>query len=158
MSDSYEDGERGMTPVIGIVLLVAITLLLAATVAAFALGIEDDQRQDRVPTVAVGFEYESNAGSDDVLTIVHKSGDSIAAESLAIDIDGATCTGDNPNGRYLATTWASGDLTAGQAINVDGDDICSGGSNLNLSGASVQAVWMSDSGTSTLLRSWHGPN
>ena len=157
MAESHERGERGLTPVVGIALLIALTLLLAATVTAFALGIEDDRSSDRVPTVAVDFEFDRNAGVDDGLTIVHKSGEAIAAESLLIVIDGATCTGDDPTGRYAATLWTSGSLTAGGAIDVDGDAVCSGGSDLDLSGAIVQVVWNPESGTSTLLGTWHGP-
>jgi FlaG/FlaF family flagellin (archaellin) len=148
-----------MTPVVGIVLLVALTLLLAATVAAFALGIEDEQGSDRLPTVAVNFEYDRAAG-DDALTVVHKSGQAVDSSRIDVVVRGADCDGgpDDPNGRYGATNWVGGHLTAGDSVEVDGTTAvtCSSGT-LDLRGATVQVVWNPASGRSTLVRSWHGP-
>lgn len=147
-----------MTPVVGIVLLVAVTLLLAATVAAFALGIQDDQQADRVPTVAVGFEYDRNAGTDDVLTTVHKSGQAIDTAKIDVVVSGATCVGGgSPDGRYSASTWTSDTrLTAGETFRIDGSTTCASG-NLDLSGASVNVVWNPPNGGSSTLGRWHGP-
>jgi flagellin-like protein len=158
MSDSHERAERGMTPVVGIVLLVAVTLLLAATVAAFALGIQDDQRSDRVPTVAIDFEYNTNGGTNDTLTVVHKSGQAVDTSRIDVVIGGAKCGGGSPDGRYSASDWtADTRLTAGGTFTIDGSMACSSG-DLDLSGASVQVVWNpKNGGSSTTLRRWHGP-
>lgn len=153
-------GERGMTPVVGIVLLVAITLLLAATVAAFTLGIEDEQGSDSVQRVALGFEYDNSAADDDTLTVVHKSGQAVSTERLDVVVDGAACVGGgDPDGRYtVASDFSiSGTLTAGESFTIDGSTTCPGG-DLDLSGASVQVVRTPETGNSALLRRWLGPN
>ena len=155
------DGNRGLTPVVGIVLLVAITLLLASTVAAFAFGLGEDQRSQRVPTVAFEVEYDHVSGGDDVLRIVHQSGQPVATENLYVDVDGATCSGGaDPNGRFNVASdlGRSGNLASGQAVTLDGSPpvTCPGG-NLNLRGATVKLVWATETGPSSMLRSWSGP-
>lgn len=150
-----------MTPVVGIVLLVALTLLLAATVAAFAFGIEDDGESDSVPTVAVGFEFDRKTGTDDRLTVVHKSGQAIDTGRLDLVVSGAACVGGgtDPNGRYdvAGDFGLTGPLTAGETVRIDGSTVSCPSGDLDLSGAVVRVVWNPNEGTSTLLRTWHGP-
>jgi len=159
MVDGETDGGRGLTPVVGIVLLVAITLLLASAVAAFAFGLEDDSRPDRVPTAALTMEYDEQPVGDDTLRIVHQRGQTVATERVAIAVDGAACAGGGtPDGRDDAATWHAGGLAAGQAIAIDGSTaVCTGG-DLDVSGATGRVVWVSDAGTSTQLQSWTGPD
>lgn len=157
MSGRIRDCNRGLTPVVGIVLLIAITLLLASTVAAFAFGLGDQTRETRVPTVAVSFEYERVDGGDDTLDIVHKSGEDVAVDNLDVDIEGATCSGGNPDGHYdLADFGPSGEFTAGETATIDGSSFsCSG--DLDLSTATVRVTWVSEAGASTEIQTWHGP-
>lgn len=148
---------RGLTPVVGIILLVAITILLAASVAAFAFGF-DESSPGQVPTVALSMEYEERAGTDDTLRLVHQSGQAVATERIAIAIDGAACVGGGtPDGRYDAATWHGGQLSAGQALLVDGTTaVCTGG-DLDLSSATVRVIWVTDAGSSSQLTQWTGP-
>lgn len=48
----FSPAERGVSPVVGVVLLLVITLLLAGTVGAFALGIDADR--DTADDIAAG--------------------------------------------------------------------------------------------------------
>ncbi|AFZ71884.1 type IV pilin [Natronobacterium gregoryi] len=41
-----DEDERAVSPVIGVILMVAITVILAAVIATFVLGIGDDVQQD----------------------------------------------------------------------------------------------------------------
>lgn len=154
---NHQPADRGLTPVVGIVLLVAITLLLAATVAAFAFGIEDETARTKVPTTAVDFEYDYDASGDDSLQIVHKSGQSVEATKLRIDVEEASCSGgSNPNGQHDATTWLSGKFSGGGTIAIDGSTLCPSG-DLDLRSATVRVVWTSNTGSSAMLQSWTGP-
>ncbi|MFC7212451.1 type IV pilin [Natronoarchaeum sp. GCM10025321] len=40
-----DDDERAVSPVIGVILMVAITVILAAVIGAFVIGIGDDQQE-----------------------------------------------------------------------------------------------------------------
>ncbi|MHB9288277.1 type IV pilin [Halobacteriales archaeon Cl-PHB] len=156
----FGDDESGVSPVIGIVLMVAITVLLAATVAAFVFGFDDKAQNAQSPTVALGFDYDAGGGSHDTLVVKHQSGEAVAVENLYLQIDGATCSGGgpSPDGRYnVADEYSlSGDLKAGMTVLVDENNpvnACSSG-RLDLSGARISVVWQSQSGTSTTLQSW----
>jgi len=157
MFDREWDG-RGVTPVIGIILMVAITVLLASTVAAFAFELGDQGKRSPVPTAALEFQYEAVAGGDDTLTIVHKGGDSLDVSALEVVVEEAACTAGDPDGRYDAASFSgpTGSLSAGETITVDGSVNCPGG-NLDASGATVRVVWHPNDESSSVLHSWTGP-
>ncbi len=105
-----EEGERAVSPVIGVILMVAITVILAAVIASFVLGLGDTD--DPAPSIV--FETEDNVSDEDPnFEISITSGDSDAdASELAIVIDGEE-----------ASDWESeaDDLGAGSSV-VIGDD------------------------------------
>lgn len=156
---THDPDRRGVTPVIGIVLLVAITVLLAATVGAMVFGMDDEAVQQSTPAVAVEFDYSGTAGADDVLEVQHVAGPSVEADGIELVVEDATCAGGAPNGRWSASALgATGELTAGDGVTLgDAGVVCPGG-DLSLSGASVTVVWVTaDSDTSTTLDTWNGP-
>lgn len=159
----YQSDDRALTPVIGIILLVSITVLLAATTAAFVLGLEDDNLQGSAPTVAVDFDYDAS-GASDTLRVMHQTGGTLDPDQTIVVVDEATCTGgDNPNGRYEARAdfGMSQGMAAGMGLTVEkslagGPSLCSG--DLDLSGATVRLVWQSPDGrSSTTIKTWTGP-
>ena len=54
-----EDGDRGVSPVIGVILMVAITVILAAVIASFVLGL-GDQTNETAPNVNFNGEFDDN--------------------------------------------------------------------------------------------------
>ena len=70
--------ERGVSPLISVILLVAITVILAAVISVFALGITEDVT-DAAPVAEFDIE---NVSSVDGVTIVHSGGDTIHGENL----------------------------------------------------------------------------
>ena len=76
--------ERAVSPVIGVILMIAITVVIAAVVASFAYGIIGGVA--KAPNAALVFE-NADAGKTSV-TLVHHGGDSIT------DAFGATDWGD----------------------------------------------------------------
>jgi flagellin-like protein len=87
----FERGSRGkgeqraVSPVVATVLLVAIVVVLAATIGAYALEFGDDPAT-RQPNVDFTFEFnDSDDTAEDSLDIVHASGETVyvgdAAES-----------------------------------------------------------------------------
>ncbi|QPV63896.1 type IV pilin N-terminal domain-containing protein [Halosimplex litoreum] len=82
------DDDDAVSPVIGVILMVAITVILAAVIASFVLGL-GNQAQQGAPTATIGFDYEQvNEWSDQdnvgVLTVSHDGGDSVSDDELYI--------------------------------------------------------------------------
>jgi flagellin-like protein len=84
------DDDDAVSPVIGVILMVAITVILAAVIASFVLGL-GNQAQQGAPTATIGFDYESVDPADSssetnwgLLTISHDGGDSVSDQELYV--------------------------------------------------------------------------
>ncbi|MBX0347049.1 type IV pilin [Haloarcula pellucida] len=77
--------DDAVSPVIGVILMVAITVILAAVIASFVLGL-GDQAQQTTPQASFAFDYDGDAntysGTGGVLTVTHDGGDTIQGNSL----------------------------------------------------------------------------
>jgi flagellin-like protein len=71
--------DRAVSPVIGVILMVAITVILAAVIGTFVLGL-GNQVQDTAPQATFSFDFESNSGNYDV-TATHDGGDTFTSEN-----------------------------------------------------------------------------
>lgn len=155
-------GDRRVADVVGVVLIVAMTVLLAATAVTLFFGFQE--RPERAhPGTAFEIVLEPTAASDAV-TITHASGDAVEAGALAVVIDDASATAGDPNGRY-DVAGLSRDLTATSPISVgDGVELApetlSGvpsGASVDFSEATVRVVW-ADGDRTTTLQTWYGPS
>jgi flagellin-like protein len=143
--------DKAVSPVIGVILMVAITVILAAVIGTFVLGL-GDQVQTTAPQASFTFDYSADGttltgdsqlfttaddSSSGDLTITHDGGDSISNSRITVkDDDGSS-----------VSPWSS-ELTAGssQTLDVGGDDI-------------IRVVWKGESGdSSATLGKWSGPN
>jgi flagellin-like protein len=70
--------DDAVSPVIGVILMVAITVILAAVIGTFVLGL-GDQVQDTAPQASFNFDFQSG----DVV-ITHDGGDSIQQSALSV--------------------------------------------------------------------------
>lgn len=87
------DSSRGVSPVIGVILMVAITVTLAAVVGAFVMGV-GDELMEPAPQVTLDtgdaadtLEYNrfSSAGDgDSVLYLEHRGGDELQYDEIKI--------------------------------------------------------------------------
>jgi flagellin-like protein len=77
--------DDAVSPVIGVILMVAITVILAAVIASFVLGLGNNAT-NQTPTASFTFDYEetSSGSSHGVVTITHDGGDTIAHEEMFI--------------------------------------------------------------------------
>jgi len=75
------DEEQAVSPVIGVILMVAITVILAAVIASFVLGLGD--QQEVAPTANFDFSYDSSTSPQEV-TVTHTNGDNILSSNLYI--------------------------------------------------------------------------
>jgi len=102
-----KEGERAVSPVIGVILMVAITVILAAVIASFVLGLGDTD--DPAPNIVVEDET-----TNDSFELSITSGDSDAdANSLEV-----VAGEDSEAWVDFEDASADENLGAGQTINV----------------------------------------
>ncbi|MGB9986642.1 type IV pilin [Salarchaeum japonicum] len=115
---SIDADERGVSPVIGVILMVAITVILAAVIGAFVLNLGNDI-QNTAPTASIGAtdagQQLNSTGDQTVLYINHQQGDSIKQSNLRITVS-------NESGAQIADiTWntTKGSWDAGTNSNLN---------------------------------------
>ncbi|WP_280536386.1 type IV pilin N-terminal domain-containing protein [Halopenitus sp. POP-27] len=84
--------DRAVSPVIGVILMVAITVILAAVIGTFVLGLGDDLQNDQ-PTASFNMDFDANGSAPDSVTIGHGGGDVISSsDQVTVAVT---------NGKYL---------------------------------------------------------
>jgi flagellin-like protein len=157
--------KKAVSPVIGVILMVAITVILAAVIGTFVLGL-GDQVQTTAPQASISFDFSNDVtvggNEHDELTMTHDGGDSISKSNLAVksSIAVGTTSGNTSTSSYGTENSLSiygslpSDIAAGSSWVVtvqDGTD--------ELDDQTVRIVWTSSSGdSSATLGKWSGPN
>jgi flagellin-like protein len=137
--------ENAVSPVIGVILMVAITVILAAVIGTFVLGL-GDQVQQTSPNAQFSFDYDSSAVE---LEITHGGGDGIDSDqiSFAGDITASTNTWTAVAGYASEET-----VTAGDSVTLTDS---SSGVTLDTSPETVRVIWTADDGDrSSTLAIW----
>ncbi|GAA0195143.1 type IV pilin [Halobaculum roseum] len=118
------DDDRAVSPVIGVILMVAITVILAAVIGSFVLGLGNSVQQT-APNANFQFDYNDSNG----VAATHTGGDSIPESQLNVTTSAET-----------TSTWSgSGDVSAGDNSSyiVYGTD------------DTVRVIWTSENGDTT---------
>ena len=101
--DSLSEDDRAVSPVIGVVLMIAVVVILAAVVGAFATGVFDDQ------SAAPQASFSVNDGD-----VVFEGGDNIDPTNIDVRAsDGGTGFSDDTGG--LSDPIEAGDTVASGA-------------------------------------------
>jgi len=79
--------DRGVSPVIGVILMVAITVILAAVIGAFVLGL-GDQASTTAPQASINVD-SVDAGEDEIV-LRHTGGDTIEWDETRLLIENAS--------------------------------------------------------------------
>jgi len=115
-----EEGERAVSPVIGVILMVAITVILAAVIASFVLGLGDTD--DPAPNLA----FDTDVDADNNKTIQIDTGDSDAdvdRMEWGGDVDNLTMFEDLSAGEERVVNDSNVESDAEEIILIwDGDD------------------------------------
>jgi len=140
------DDDDAVSPVIGVILMVAITVILAAVIATFVLGL-GEQVSETSPNTSFSFDFENSStsnddfgsglGADANLTITHSGGPNIDSTQLSL-------AGSSAHGSTVSwDTAQSGEVSAGDGVTLA----------VNL-GDTISVVWENEEGTesSTLQR------
>ena len=140
---NFHADEKAVSPVIGVILMVAITVILAAVIGTFVLGL-GDQVSSTAPQATFDFNFED----PDTLVITHEGGDRLTNTSLSIVVGSNTVydQGANITGWLEPQVWPT-EITAGDSIQLDAKS----GTH---DGSTVRIVWHSSSGgdTQTIAR------
>jgi flagellin-like protein len=127
------DDSRAVSPVIGVILMVAITVILAAVIGTFVLGLGDSV--ESAPQASFNFDYDD---SNEKVTLRHRGGDTVntnttelrlngtAVESAQTD-SGTDITLETVSGNNLANA-TNGTFQAGDSVEIaaGGDSIAGG--------------------------------
>jgi len=146
------DEDRGVSPVIGVILMVAITVILAAVIGTFVLGLGDSLQQ--APQAQLNAEDAPGesplAGNTDtanetttVLNINQNGGDAIPEDEYEIRIT-------DPITDSQTTIWDGSDttnFTIGSAANDNASSIGLSGSPGELNVGSTVTVGIANTGT-----------
>jgi flagellin-like protein len=152
--------DRAVSPVIGVILMVAITVILAAVIGTFVLGL-GDQISQTTPSASFSFDYDRDADNGDSLTIAHNGGDTLNANEVNVTVTGATgMEGDSPFAWNDDSTLDGGDeVSAGSSVTLDDSTTGDDDSDLDLTEATVRVVWQAAEGDSSAqLGTWNGPD
>jgi len=123
--------DRAVSPVIGVILMVAITVILAAVIGTFVLGL-GDQVSESAPQASFSFDFNMSNGTatDNSVTVTHEGGETLEASNIELNGDDGNVTG---------TPAFSGNIEAGDSAIYD--DV--------QTGETIRVVWTNPAGGST---------
>ncbi len=123
--------DEAVSPVIGVILMVAVTVILAAVIASFVLGL--GSTVEKSPQASFTFDFDDggdgfDTGDNDAVTITHQSGEEIDASRVAVVVSDTRETS--------FASWAD-TIAAGDSETISEPDV-----NLD-SGDDIRVVWSS---------------
>ena len=109
----FRKNEDAVSPVIGVILMVAITVILAAVIAAFVFGLGGSQQA--APTASIVASNNPDTGAYD-LKIQHKGGEMLKGGDWKLSVVNATGSDTTPN--FVTSNSTNGDLAVGAQVKV----------------------------------------
>ncbi|WP_436934418.1 type IV pilin [Halovenus marina] len=141
LNELFHDDDA-VSPVIGVILMVAITVILAAVIATFVLGL-GEQVSQTAPQASFSFDVDDGTGTDSfdksgfdhLVTITHGGGASIDAARLNVVTDSSS------GGNFAGDTSIDPQYSTGSIVSA-GDQIVVGADD----GDDVSVTWESETG------------
>jgi flagellin-like protein len=128
--------DRAVSPVIGVILMVAITVILAAVIGTFVLGL-GDQVSESAPQASFSFDFEADGDFDggtgasaDYVNVTHEGGETLEASNIGVEGDDGGLT----DSSAFSGTISAGDTGVYTGVN---------------SGETIRVVWTNPAGGST---------
>lgn len=163
--------DDAVSPVIGVILMVAITVILAAVIASFVLGL-GDQASSTTPQASFSFDYAQDGSGHDELTVTHDGGDTLEHSNINASVDdaathaGTDLTFGSAHASGDGDLYTGNDVAAGSTDTLDetqfhngANDMSTIGEDLDLSETTVKVVYSAPSGdNSAVLATWEGPD
>lgn len=111
VSNSIYDRDRSVSPVISVILMVAITVILAAVIAVFTMGFAGDTT-DVAPQASFDFDYNPENAT---VTVTHATGEAIAGDQLRF-AGGAAL---EKKSYEDITEWSGSEISSGSSATVN---------------------------------------
>jgi FlaG/FlaF family flagellin (archaellin) len=130
--------EDAVSSTIGVVLMLAVTVILAAAVGTFALGLAEENTK-KTPSASVETGWGVNGGAD-TLDIKILGGDTVKAEYVTIENETAIIWDESgPRGSfttYDGRTWSNANIQSGDTLGLR-ETMADGFQ----SGDTIQVIW-----------------
>ena len=127
LKSAFRNNERAVSPVIGVILMVAITVILAAVIGTFVLGL-GDSLGDNQPNAQLEISADETADeSPGTITIEHTGGDEIRLSEFEIQVRNDDGTADDGSGTLSTVSGGTGTLSVGESATVSFDNPDTGG-------------------------------
>lgn len=154
------DDDSAVSPVIGVILMVAITVILAAVIATFVLGL-GEQVSDTTPNTNFQADFNSTSeidtNSSDIVTISHQSGDRLDPGEIRLGGD----IGDDLNEtdrESLVQGWpGNSDIRAGDSLTILAGNFSGGVDDLDIEEGDTIEIIFDTGDTSSILRAFEAP-
>lgn len=142
--------DRGVSPVIGVILMVAVTVVLAALVGGFVFGLSNNLGES-TPNAQIDFNYDSSAGDVGELTVRHAGGQSITGENTGALFTTGSITSGNVSDGNGDSVWNPDRLTPSSAPDRATVDSSISAGTIIIDGAPIASG-------ETLQLQWESPN
>lgn len=127
MKKQIQRDDTAVSPVIGVILMVAITVILAAVIGTFVLGLGDEVGE----TPQAGVTFDHDTGNDEITVQIVDAGN---VDALTVQFDNDEVDGSNHD--LAGTGWetdddadnvsTTGDVSAGDSFTIVEDNQDSG--------------------------------
>ena len=134
--------DDAVSPVIGVILMVAITVILAAVIGTFVLGLSDS-----VQSTSPNAQFTFNENNTGALEMTHDGGDGVDVGNLNVVSDNSSANlasnniCQNNSAPAPSQNWTSSELSAG--------DTCTIPSTYMSEGESIRIPWEADGGSNS---------
>lgn len=163
--DELGAADRGISPVIGVILLVGMVVILAATIGVYVLGFSD-QQPEVAPQIAIVADYDTRTTPDgESLTLAVESGEVVERANLELIVTGAKSSGGSDATLDMdpIQTQAPTQISAGVEFTLDATHFTGigGGEHLDLSEVTVRLVWQQenvDDAETYVIYRWPDPS
>lgn len=144
--------DRAVSPVIGVILMVAITVILAAVIGTFVLGLGSNVNS--TPQAQIAFDYTVEPGTGHHIEVTHEGGSQLSQDNSG-DIQVIYEDGSTQRVSWL-NAESDGVIQAADSLNATNT---SPGTSAATNGTEVRVVWTAPSGgDSATIASSQVPN
>jgi len=151
--------NRAVSPVVGVILMVAITVVLAAVVGTFALGMADQMLRS-TPTASVSFSIENETQR---ISITHSAGKTLGASNVEIKSTQQFSYAADTTANVTSADWEAigggGDVSAGDTVTIEANEWDASANDGDFAGETIRVIYRNpDAASSSTLAKYEVPN